>query len=166
MTDITFKDFFVAPKSKKAKKAKKVSFAQEDEGEDVEEADSNVEEDEMEMEDEATVKTSNLFDEDEDGNDDSATQHEKRMERLKAQIEQFEQENIDEKHWTLRGEINAKARPVNSLLEEDLEFDQSVKVIDCRKYIATSDKKLLTFCLSAACTCHHTGDHQCPRGDD
>ncbi|KAL1935568.1 hypothetical protein VTP01DRAFT_4708 [Rhizomucor pusillus] len=127
--DITFKDFFVAPKSKKAKKAKKVSFAQEDEGEDDEEADSNVEEDEMEMEDEATVKTSNLFDEDEDGNDDSATQHEKRMERLKAQIEQFEQENINEKHWTLRGEINAKARPVNSLLEEDLEFDQSVKPV-------------------------------------
>ncbi|KAI7870462.1 U3 small nucleolar ribonucleoprotein complex, subunit Mpp10 [Spinellus fusiger] len=51
------------------------------------------------------------------------------MDTVKAQIDQFEQENVGDRHWTLKGESSAKARPLNSLLEEDLEFDHSVKPV-------------------------------------
>ncbi|KAI9251118.1 U3 small nucleolar ribonucleoprotein complex, subunit Mpp10 [Helicostylum pulchrum] len=53
----------------------------------------------------------------------------KQQERLAAQIEEYEEENVSDKHWTLRGEANAKIRPVNSLLEEDLEFEHANKPV-------------------------------------
>ncbi|KAG2228985.1 hypothetical protein INT48_007276 [Thamnidium elegans] len=53
----------------------------------------------------------------------------KQQERLAAQIEGYEEENVSDKHWTLRGEANAKIRPVNSLLEEDLEFEHANKPV-------------------------------------
>jgi U3 small nucleolar ribonucleoprotein component len=37
----------------------------------------------------------------------------------------LEQENIDQKHWTLMGEATSRSRPLNSLLEEDLEFEHA-----------------------------------------
>ena len=48
---------------------------------------------------------------------------------LKEQIAQLEQENIAKKDWTLMGEANSRARPLNSLLEEDLEFEHSRRVV-------------------------------------
>ena len=48
---------------------------------------------------------------------------------LKEQIAQLEQENIAKKDWTLMGEANSRARPLNSLLEEDLEFEHSQRVV-------------------------------------
>ena len=50
-------------------------------------------------------------------------------ERLKilSQARKLEEENVQEAAWMLKGEVSSKARPENSLLEEDLEFDfQSV----------------------------------------
>ncbi|RUP11984.1 Mpp10 protein-domain-containing protein, partial [Jimgerdemannia flammicorona] len=37
--------------------------------------------------------------------------------------------NVGEKDWTLGGEASSKARPLNSLLEEDLEFEHVVKPV-------------------------------------
>jgi U3 small nucleolar RNA-associated protein MPP10 len=48
---------------------------------------------------------------------------------LKEQIAQLEQENIAKKDWTLMGEANSRARPLNSLLEEDLEFEHNQRVV-------------------------------------
>ena len=48
---------------------------------------------------------------------------------LKEQIAQLEQESIAKKDWTLMGEANSRARPLNSLLEEDLEFEHSQRVV-------------------------------------
>jgi U3 small nucleolar RNA-associated protein MPP10 len=56
------------------------------------------------------------------------TTHERRQAELRAQIEQLESENIAKKDWTLMGEANARSRPQNSLLEEDLEFERVSKV--------------------------------------
>lgn len=48
---------------------------------------------------------------------------------LKEEIAQLERENIAKKDWTLMGEANSRARPLNSLLEEDLEFEHSQRVV-------------------------------------
>jgi U3 small nucleolar RNA-associated protein MPP10 len=59
----------------------------------------------------------------------SKSQYESRLERLSAQIAELEAENVGEKKWTVRGETHSRARPVNSLLEEDLEYEHIAKVV-------------------------------------
>jgi len=48
---------------------------------------------------------------------------------LKDQISQLEHENVGEKDWVLMGEADARSRPQNSLLEEDLEFERVQKTV-------------------------------------
>lgn len=72
--------------------------------------------------------------EDDDAAEEAATTanlstHEKRMLALREQISALEQENVGPKDWTLLGEAKSRDRPQNSLLEEDLEFEQSGKVV-------------------------------------
>lgn len=55
--------------------------------------------------------------------------HERRQAALAKQIAELEQEAIGPKEWTLLGEASSRARPENSLLEEDLDFEQVGKVI-------------------------------------
>lgn len=55
--------------------------------------------------------------------------HEKRQRALAEQIAQLEKEAIGPKDWTLLGEASARARPENSLLEEDLDFEHVAKAI-------------------------------------
>lgn len=45
----------------------------------------------------------------------------------KRRIEEIEKEIINEKPWQLKGEVHARARPVNSLLFEDVQFEQTTK---------------------------------------
>lgn len=47
---------------------------------------------------------------------------------LKKQIEELELENVGKKDWTLLGEANSRSRPINSLLEEDLDFEHRQRV--------------------------------------
>lgn len=49
------------------------------------------------------------------------------MAELKEQIAELESENVGQKSWTLMGEADARGRPQNSLLEEDLEFERNMK---------------------------------------
>lgn len=55
--------------------------------------------------------------------------HERRQLALAKQIDELEQEAIGPKDWTLLGEASSRARPENSLLEEDLDFEQVGKVV-------------------------------------
>lgn len=55
--------------------------------------------------------------------------HEKRMAALRDQISTLESENVGKKDWVLMGEANSRARPQNSLLEEDLEFERVMKAV-------------------------------------
>ncbi|XP_051898438.1 U3 small nucleolar ribonucleoprotein protein MPP10 [Pristis pectinata] len=52
---------------------------------------------------------------------------EKRQEKLRAQIQQLEKSALEQKPWQLLGEVTAQKRPENSLLEEDLLFDHTVR---------------------------------------
>jgi len=57
------------------------------------------------------------------------TTYEKRMAALQAQIKELEGENVAKKDWALMGEATSKSRPQDSLLQEDLEFERSMKAV-------------------------------------
>ena len=50
---------------------------------------------------------------------------EKQQDRLRRTISALEEENVSEKPWMLRGEVTASARPMNSLLEQDIDFEHA-----------------------------------------
>lgn len=60
------------------------------------------------------------------------------MAALKEQIASLEAENVGKKDWVLMGEATSKSRPQNSLLEEDLEFERTMKAVP----VVTEDKIL------------------------
>ncbi|KAF4677733.1 u3 small nucleolar ribonucleoprotein MPP10 [Perkinsus chesapeaki] len=41
---------------------------------------------------------------------------------MEKEIEEMEHEQLDEKHWTMTGEATARSRPLNSLLEQNLDL--------------------------------------------
>ena len=51
------------------------------------------------------------------------------MAALREEITSLETENVSQKHWTLLGETTSKGRPQNALLEEDLEFERTMKSV-------------------------------------
>ncbi|KAK8869509.1 hypothetical protein IAR55_000074 [Kwoniella newhampshirensis] len=76
------------------------------------------------------VKGDLFHDEDEEEPEkQNLSAHEKRQQALAQEIAQLEAEAIGPKDWTLLGEASSKARPENSLLEENLDFEQMGKVV-------------------------------------
>lgn len=57
------------------------------------------------------------------------SRHERRLLALSSQIASLEAENVGAKNWATKGEAKSKDRPINSLLEEDLEYERSGKVV-------------------------------------
>ncbi|KAI4191189.1 MAG: hypothetical protein L6R41_000235 [Letrouitia leprolyta] len=55
--------------------------------------------------------------------------HEKRQAKLAEEIRRLEAANVAKRDWTLSGEARAVDRPLNSLLEEDLEFERAGKPV-------------------------------------
>ncbi|KAK9971653.1 hypothetical protein ABG768_025008 [Culter alburnus] len=53
---------------------------------------------------------------------------EKRQEKMKKQIEELENAALSKKPWQLSGEVSAQTRPENSMLEEDVAFDQTSRM--------------------------------------
>lgn len=45
--------------------------------------------------------------------------------QMSKKIEELEKAAVGEKPWQLSGEVTAQARPENSMLEEDVEFEQT-----------------------------------------
>ncbi|XP_009595970.1 M phase phosphoprotein 10 isoform X1 [Nicotiana tomentosiformis] len=67
-----------------------------------------------------------------DDNDDnqkkkSLSTHEKELVKLRSTIEEMEKANLEEKAWTMQGEVTAARRPKNSALEVDLDFEHNVR---------------------------------------
>nr|SVE70542.1 EOG090X09DZ [Daphnia similis]SVE71167.1 EOG090X09DZ [Daphnia similis]SVE72425.1 EOG090X09DZ [Daphnia similis] len=58
---------------------------------------------------------------------DVKSNYEQRQERLKAKIQELEDEAVAPKPWQLMGETKAELRPDNALLEEDLFFDHTTR---------------------------------------
>jgi U3 small nucleolar RNA-associated protein MPP10 len=55
--------------------------------------------------------------------------HERRKLALQEEIRKLEAANVAKREWTLSGEARAADRPVNSLLEEDLDFERAGKPV-------------------------------------
>lgn len=61
--------------------------------------------------------------------EDRRSSHQKRQAALTAEIRRLEAAAIQKRDWTLSGEARAADRPLNSLLEEDLEFERVGKPV-------------------------------------
>lgn len=55
--------------------------------------------------------------------------HEKQRAKIAAEIRRLEAAAVSKRDWTLSGEARAADRPVNSLIEEDLEFERAGKPV-------------------------------------
>jgi U3 small nucleolar RNA-associated protein MPP10 len=55
--------------------------------------------------------------------------HQRRQAALAEEIRKLEAANVAKREWTLSGEARAADRPLNSLLEEDLEFERAGKPV-------------------------------------
>lgn len=55
--------------------------------------------------------------------------NERKQMRLAKEIQRLEAANVAKRQWQLSGEATAHARPLNSLLEEDLDFERAGKPI-------------------------------------
>ena len=65
-----------------------------------------------------------------DGPEDSRkSRFEREQEKKQREIEKLENELVAPKSWTMAGEASSKKRPLNSLLEEDLEFEHNQKLV-------------------------------------
>lgn len=62
-----------------------------------------------------------------DGPELPKSDFEMRQSRLQRRIEELENDALEPKSWQLKGEIDSTCRPKNSLLEEILEFDSTVR---------------------------------------
>ncbi|GAA5860304.1 hypothetical protein JCM8547_003457 [Rhodosporidiobolus lusitaniae] len=109
----------------------------EDEDEEMRDGEEEADEDEDEEDDieegQETIERfkDSLFDDEEDEEKDpkkNLSRHERRLLQLSSQIEALEQENVGKKNWATTGEAQARDRPMDSLLEEDLEFERMGKV--------------------------------------
>ena len=70
-------------------------------------------------------------DEDEAPSDanDRRSSHQRRQAAIGAEIQRLEAASVAKRDWTLSGEARAADRPINSLLEEDLDFERAGKPI-------------------------------------
>nr|XP_061811262.1 U3 small nucleolar ribonucleoprotein protein MPP10-like isoform X2 [Nerophis lumbriciformis] len=55
----------------------------------------------------------------------SKSSYEKNQEKMSQKIEEFEKASLAGKSWQLSGEVTAQSRPENSMLEEDLDYEQA-----------------------------------------
>lgn len=129
--DVYYKDFFAPPprKSKGGKPKKSVRFQPEQPAEeDVDRAMADVRRD--------------LFDDESDNDSEDAlsdvsagdpksrrSAHERRQAKLAEEIRKLEAASVAKREWALSGEAAAADRPLNSLLEEDLDFEHVGKPV-------------------------------------
>lgn len=129
-SDVKYADFFAPPprkaSSKKARALPKTQPTRESLDNDVDRAMTDVRrdifDDESEVEDEDAI----------DGAGDSQaprSTHEKQRARIADEIRRLEAANVAKKEWMLAGEARAVERPVNSLIEEDLDFERVGKPV-------------------------------------
>ncbi|XP_028679099.2 U3 small nucleolar ribonucleoprotein protein MPP10 isoform X1 [Erpetoichthys calabaricus] len=147
--DLKYDDFFDPVDSVFSKKEKNFGRSIEKDNEEMDEDemienDDNLDDNEEWMEEkDATKRVTFNVSEDSEGEDvtdilggkakahDGAelkSSFEKRQEMMSDKIKTLEKAALDEKPWQLTGEVLAQKRPENSLLEEDLSFDQAAKM--------------------------------------
>ena len=142
--DIKYADFFEPPAQKpsKSKRMRALPKTQppprpaadgetpEDIANDIQRAIVDVRRDLLDSEDEASST-------DQDDNDEqpikpsakNLSTHEKQRAKILSEIRRLEAAAISKRDWTLSGEARAADRPLNSLIEEDLEFERAGKPV-------------------------------------
>ncbi|KAJ5683197.1 hypothetical protein N7462_006362 [Penicillium macrosclerotiorum] len=141
--DIRYADFFAPPprkpSSKKIRALPKTQPTQESLDDDVDRAMADVRRD--------------LFDESE-GEEDKVEEstsglqggrstHEKQRAQIADEIRRLEAANVAKKEWMLAGEARAVERPMNSLIEEDLDFERVGKPVPVVTNETTEDIEAL-----------------------
>ena len=127
--DIKYADFFAPPPSKASKSSRRRALPktqpppQSNKEDDVQRTISAVRRDIFEddltpNEDEAPSDANDLH-----------SSHQRRQAALTAEIRRLEAASVAKRDWTLSGEARAADRPINSLLEEDLDFERAGKPI-------------------------------------
>lgn len=126
--EIMYDDFFAPPPRAPGSKRKSKKAWLEAVPERNEEEEDSYEKIEAEME----RAKRDIFDESEDeeeGDLDKLSTHQRRTALIAEEIRRLERENVEKKKWTLAGEVKAKQRPQNALLEEDLDFERVSKPV-------------------------------------
>ncbi|KAL4725246.1 U3 snoRNP protein [Fusarium chlamydosporum] len=130
--EVYYKDFFAPParKSKGGKPRKSVKFqAEKPNDADVERAMADVRRDLFDDESEQEDSDDALSDVSAGDPKSRRSAHERRQAKLAEEIRKLEAASVAKREWTLSGEAAAVDRPVNSLLEEDLDFEHVGKPV-------------------------------------
>ncbi|XDG04612.1 hypothetical protein ABKA04_004227 [Annulohypoxylon sp. FPYF3050] len=131
--EIYYKDFFAPPQRKGARNGKARKFKEprptEVSGDDVERAMADVRRDLFEDESEREDSEDALSDVSADDPKSRKSAHERRQVKLAEEIRKLEAANVAKREWVLSGEAQAADRPINSLLEEDLDFEHVGKPV-------------------------------------
>ena len=147
--DILYADFFEPPPQKPSKskrmralpktqpppRSKTNEESSGDINSDIQRAISDVRRDLLDSEDEPSSED----EEDDNDNKEQPTQsststkvlstHEKQRAKIASEIRRLETVAMSKRNWTLSGEARAADRPLNSLIEEDLEFEHAGKPV-------------------------------------
>lgn len=133
--DIKYADFFAPPPQKFTKGSRKRALPKTQPPPSTTTAPSGTEEDIQRtisavrrdiFEDDLTASDSDGQKSDPSG---PRSSHQKRQALLTAEIHRLEAASVAKRDWTLSGEARAADRPLNSLLEEDLDFERAGKPI-------------------------------------
>lgn len=131
-SDIKYADFFAPPPRKaSSKKMRALPKTQPDapvEDDDVDRAMADVRRDLFDDDDASSAGEDAALDESGDPGAPRST-HEKQRARIADEIRRLEAANVAKKEWMLAGEARAVERPVNSLIEEDLDFERIGKPV-------------------------------------
>lgn len=130
--DIYYKDFFAPPakKAKKGEKPRKFQPKREVPSErDTERAMEDVRRDLFEDFSDNSDEEDALSEVSAGDPKSRRSAHERRQAKLAEEIRRMESELVAKRAWTLSGEASAVSRPMNSLLEEDLDFEHAGKPI-------------------------------------
>ncbi|CAM1501019.1 Fc.00g101810.m01.CDS01 [Cosmosporella sp. VM-42] len=132
--EVYYKDFFAPPPKKagpgKPKNKKSVKFQPEQPDEaDVERAMADVRRDLFDDESDAEDSDDALSDVSAGNPKSRRSAHERRQAKLAEEIRKLEAASVAKREWALSGEASAGARPMNSLLEEDLDFEHVGKPV-------------------------------------
>ncbi|KAL2198204.1 Mpp10 protein-domain-containing protein [Corynascus similis CBS 632.67] len=131
--DIYYKDFFAPPKKKKKpgnfKKPKSLPESARPDDADIERAENDVRRDLFDDLSERSDSEDALSDVSAGDPKSRRSAHERRQAKIAEEIRKLEAELVAKRAWTLSGEASAVDRPVNSLLEEDMDFEHVGKPV-------------------------------------
>ncbi len=85
-------------------------------------------EDETGVGEENSGKDSRSDDESDDDEDEPLSRHEEFQRQMRQTIRELEAENLKQRSWELQGEVTATARPKDSLMEAEIEYQRNTKV--------------------------------------